>query len=223
MNFSLKGSQISVLQSKGWFKFNTSIQEYSDDIQNSYWTCAWIIWYMFPIQCEELRINHLTSLLVMTVSALRLLMLVTCKVYWRLQVTSSFSIRGCIWEGCFGRGIVWRAKSCSKGIEDFNLGTLSQLSLLIPDSILLTYSHGHFTHEAQSPWPLHFKHSLWWETWSRSESTSHYAWGTNGGSMWMQCKTDVKVYMDAYMASNGSRFMVTWTSIKNRLVEVGFT
>jgi hypothetical protein len=25
-----------------------------------------IIWYMFPIQCEELRINHLTPLLVVT-------------------------------------------------------------------------------------------------------------------------------------------------------------
>jgi hypothetical protein len=32
-----------------------------------------------------------------------------------------------------------------------------------------------------------------------------------------------KVYMDLYMASNGSCFMVTWTSFKNHLLEVGPT
>ena len=32
-----------------------------------------------------------------------------------------------------------------------------------------------------------------------------------------------KVYMDAYMASNGSCFMVTWTTFKNHLLEVGLT
>ena len=37
-----------------------------NEIQDSYETCAWIIWYMFPIECEELRINHLTLLFVMT-------------------------------------------------------------------------------------------------------------------------------------------------------------
>ena len=30
-----------------------------------------------------------------------------------------------------------------------------------------------------------------------------------------------KVYMDSYMASNGSCFMVTWTIFKNHLLEVG--
>jgi len=30
-----------------------------------------------------------------------------------------------------------------------------------------------------------------------------------------------KVYMDSYMASNGSCFMVTWTNFKNHLLEVG--
>ena len=34
---------------------------------------------------------------------------------------------------------------------------------------------------------------------------------------------DVKVYMDSYMASNGSCFMVTWTILKNHLLEVGPT
>ena len=32
-----------------------------------------------------------------------------------------------------------------------------------------------------------------------------------------------KVYMDSYMTSNGSCFIVTWTIFKNRLLEVGLT
>ena len=40
-------------------------------------------------------------------------------------------------------------------------------------------------------------------------------------SMWMQ--DGCKVHMDSYMASNGSRFMITWTILKNHLLEVGLT
>ena len=40
-------------------------------------------------------------------------------------------------------------------------------------------------------------------------------------SVWMQ--DGCKVYMDSYMASNGSRFMVTWAIFKNRLLGVGLT
>ena len=32
-----------------------------------------------------------------------------------------------------------------------------------------------------------------------------------------------KVYMDSYMASNGSCFMVTWIIFKNHLLKVGLT
>ena len=32
-----------------------------------------------------------------------------------------------------------------------------------------------------------------------------------------------KVYMDSYMASNGSCFMVIWIIFKNHLLEVGLT
>ena len=32
-----------------------------------------------------------------------------------------------------------------------------------------------------------------------------------------------KVYMDSYMASNGSCFMVTWSIFKNHLLEEGLT
>jgi hypothetical protein len=51
--------------------------------------------------------------------------------------------------------------------------------------------------------------------------TLSYAWGTNGVSEC--CKVDVKVYVDFfYMASNGSCFItVTWTILKNHLLEVG--
>ena len=40
-------------------------------------------------------------------------------------------------------------------------------------------------------------------------------------SMWM--RDGCKVYMDTYVASNGSCFMVTWTIFKNHLLEVGST
>ena len=32
-----------------------------------------------------------------------------------------------------------------------------------------------------------------------------------------------EIYMDSYVASNGSCFMVTWTILKNHLLEVGLT
>ena len=40
---------------------------------------------------------------------------------WGLQVTSSISFWGCIWKGCLERGVLWRANSRLKAIEDFNL------------------------------------------------------------------------------------------------------
>ena len=48
---------------------------------------------------------------------------------------------------------------------------------------------GHFTHETESRWPVHFKHSHWWKRRSRSKFASHYTWGTNGV---LECKIDVK-------------------------------
>ena len=35
--------------------------------------------------------------------------------------------------------------------------------------------------------------------------------------------SDVKVYVDSYIASNGSCFMVTWIVFENHLLEVGLT
>ena len=48
---------------------------------------------------------------------------------------------------------------------------------------------------------------------------SHYG-RTNGV---FECKNECKFYMDSYIASNGSRFMVTLTIFKNHLLEVGPT
>jgi hypothetical protein len=42
------------------------------------------------------------------------------------------------------------------------------------------------THEIEGLWPIYFKHSRWWERQSRSKFASHYAWGINRRSMWMQ-------------------------------------
>jgi hypothetical protein len=36
MSFILRDSQVSAFQLKGWFKSKTSIQEYRNEIQNSY-------------------------------------------------------------------------------------------------------------------------------------------------------------------------------------------
>ena len=42
-----------------------------------------------------------------------------------------------------------------------------------------------------------------------------------GPTEWVcECKMDGNVYMDSYIASNGSRFTVAWTIFKNHLLEV---
>ena len=50
-------------------------------------------------------------------------------------------------------------------------------------------SKGHFIHETESPWPLHFKNSYWWKRWSRSKFASHYTWETD---IVCECKMDAK-------------------------------
>ena len=65
---------------------------------------------MFLVHCEELRINRLTLLLVVTIP-LRLLVLVVGRLYRGIRVTtSSSSIRGCNMKGYYEKGIFWRAK-----------------------------------------------------------------------------------------------------------------
>ena len=77
---------------------------------------------------------------------------------------------------------------------------------------------GHFTHETESPRPIHFKHSLiGGKGGAGPKFASHYTWRTN---IICECKMNVKVHMDSYMVSNGPCFMVTWTIFKNHLLEV---
>ena len=54
-----------------------------------------------------------------------------------------------------------------------------------------TAAKGHFTHETESPWPLHFDHSHWWKRQSEPKFASHCAWGTNGVR---ECKMDVSLH-----------------------------
>ena len=75
-----------------------------------------------------------------------------------------------------------------------------------------------FTHEAEILWPLHFKHSHWWKR-VEPVQVRFTLRSRDQRSMWMQ--DGCKVYMDSYMASNGSCFMVTWIIFKNHLLEVG--
>ena len=96
----------------------TSIQERRNEIQNSYFICACIIRYMFPVQCEELK-NQPSNFTSCSDNTLRLMVPLAGRLYWGLQVTSSFSIWGCVLKGYFERGIFWRVKSRLKGIEDF--------------------------------------------------------------------------------------------------------
>ena len=69
------------------------------------------------------------------------------------------------------------------------------------------------------PVTICFKHSHWWK---KAEPVQvHFTLRSRDQrSMWMQ--DECKVYMDSYMASNGSCFMVTWTILKNHLLEVDF-
>jgi len=84
-------------------------------------------------------------------------------------------------------------------------------------SLILTYIiRGCFTRKTESPWPLHFKHSHWWNKVEPVQVCFTLPL-RDQRSMWMQ--HGHKVYMDSYVASNGSCFMVTWTISKNHFLE----
>ena len=76
-------------------------------------------------------------------NALRLLILVVCKLYWRLQVTSSISNWGDDLKGCVERGIFRRAELPLKGIEDFLLKTLVVCRPTPPHTFICGTKSGH--------------------------------------------------------------------------------
>jgi len=77
----------------------------------------------------------------------------------------------------------------------------------------------HFTHETESPWPLHFKHSHWWKRRVRSKFASHYAWGTTGVC---ECLMDVKsTWIPTWHPMDHASWSLGLFSIN--LLEVGLT
>ena len=74
---------------------------------------------------------------------------------------------------------------------------------------------GHFTHETKSPWPLHLVEK------AELVQVCFRLRLRDQQSMWMQ-EMDVKSTW-IYMASNGSCFIVTWTTFKKHLLEVDLT
>jgi len=102
------------------------------------------------------------------------------------------------------------------------LGEVSYCSQTKPYLMPLTCSSCNITHTSLRARDHYlFKYSHWWKGQSWSKFASHYAWRTNRVSMWMQ--DGCEVYMDSYIASNESCFMVIWTIFKNHLLEVGLT
>ena len=116
MSFILKGSQVLALQLKSWFKSKNIEMEYKTHIKLAHELHG--TWFL--VQCEELRINHLTPLLVAT-------MPYACWFLWWADYIEDFK-----WRLHFqSRVAFWRVilrevyfkgpKSCLKGIQDFNL------------------------------------------------------------------------------------------------------
>ena len=119
ISFILKGSQILAFQSKGSNprhrskNIETKYKTHIKHVHEEYGTC-------YEYNVNKLRVNHLATLLVVT-------MPYTYWFLWRVVYIEifkwwclHFAIWNCIFKGCLERGIVWRAKSRLKGIEDLN-------------------------------------------------------------------------------------------------------
>ena len=83
-----------------------------------------------------------------------------------------------------------------------------------------THNQGRFPHEIESPLPLHFKHSSLVE---KGELVQVRFTQRLRDQRRMCMEDGCIVYMDSYMASNGSCFMVSIIIFKNHLLEVGLT
>ena len=67
-------------------------------------------------------------------------------------------------------------------------------------------------------WPLHFKHTHWWERQTRSKFAPHYARGNNGAC---ECKMDVKfMWIPTWYRMDRVSWSLALFS-KNRLLKVG--
>ena len=81
---------------------------------------------------------------------------------------------------------------------------------------------GNFTHETECPWPLHFQHSSLVE---KAEPVQvHFTLRLRNQQSYVNARWMLKsTWIDSYVASNNSCFMVTWIVFKKHLLEVGLT
>ena len=118
MSFISKGSQISAFRLKGSFKSKTSIQEYRNEIHKLMLNLCMSYMVHASSKSEEVRINHLTPLLVMTMSYVCWFMWWVVYIEdlkWCLcsQIGVAFW-RVVLWEVYFeGPNRVWRALKTS--------------------------------------------------------------------------------------------------------------
>ena len=71
------------------------------------------MWYILPIQCEGLRINHLILLLVLTMPYACWFLFLS--VYWGLPATSSFCNLGLHFEGLFWERYILKGQIALEG------------------------------------------------------------------------------------------------------------
>ena len=130
VSFVLKGSQVSAFQLKGWFKSKMSIQEYRNE--NTKLVLNLCMNYMVHVSSTTWRIkNRPYNFTSCSDNALRLLVFMTGRLYWELQVTSSFQFVVAFWRVVLREVYFEGAKPHLKGIEDFNLKHCLQLSKMM--------------------------------------------------------------------------------------------
>ena len=120
-------------------------------------------WHMFSIQCEELRINHLTPFLVASDNALCLLLFLwrACFIKdfkWR---SSSFSIWGCVLKGLFWERYILKGQIAFEGHWRLQSWTLTASSMWVTKvrgfvwgrewpQWWIMQTESHFTHEPRA-------------------------------------------------------------------------
>ena len=113
------------------WKVGWNLRRQSKNIEMEYETHIKRVYELYgtcvPVQCEELRINHPTLLLVV-------LVLVAGILYWKLQVTSSFCNLGLHFEGLFWERYISKGQIAFEGhwrLQSWSLPTTTQSGPII--------------------------------------------------------------------------------------------
>ena len=96
------------------FQPKSSIQEHRNELPNSYQTCAWYTWYMFPKQCEETK-NQPSNSTSCSDNAH------ACWFLWCVHYIQDLKWRLHFQIGVAFEGLFWERNIILKGVEDFNL------------------------------------------------------------------------------------------------------